>query len=67
VQAVASHQADLGRGALLISALEANAPARRFYEALGGRVIGTHETEDSGFKEPQVVYGWEDIRVLASP
>jgi GNAT superfamily N-acetyltransferase len=64
VQAVAAHQARLGRSALLISVLETNAPARRFYEAIGGRLAGTHETEDYGFKEPQVVYGWEDIGVL---
>jgi GNAT superfamily N-acetyltransferase len=61
VQTVAAHQARLGKRALLISVLQTNAPARRFYEALGGRVIGSHETEDYGFKEPQVVYGWEDI------
>jgi ribosomal protein S18 acetylase RimI-like enzyme len=64
VRAVAAHQADLGRSALTISVLETNAPARRFYEALGGRVVGAHETEDYGFREPQVVYGWEDIRAL---
>ena len=64
VQTVAADQAARGRRALLISCLVANAPARRFYEAIGGRVIGTHETEDYGFREPQVVYGWEDIHVL---
>ncbi|MEZ4730999.1 MAG: hypothetical protein R3E79_28090 [Caldilineaceae bacterium] len=46
--------------------LTTNAPARRFYEALGGQLIGTRETEDYGFPEPQVVYGWEDIAVLLS-
>jgi ribosomal protein S18 acetylase RimI-like enzyme len=66
VQTVAAHQITLGRRALMITVLETNAPARRFYEALGGCVIGTHETEDYGFKEPQVVYGWEDIRALES-
>ena len=64
VQRVAAHQETLGRRALIISTLETNAPGRRFYEAIGGRVIGTHETEDYGFKEPQVVYGWEDIGAL---
>jgi GNAT superfamily N-acetyltransferase len=64
VQTVAADQAARGRRALLIRCLTANAPARRFYEALGGRVIGTHETEDYGYQEPQVVYGWEDIRVM---
>lgn len=36
--------------------------SRRFYEAIGGQVIGTRETEDYGFSEPQVVYGWEEIQ-----
>lgn len=61
VRAVAAHQAQLGRQALMISVLTTNAPARRFYEALGGQVIGTRQTEDYGFPEPQVVYGWKDI------
>ena len=65
IQAIAAHQAALGKRSLIIRALETNTPARNFYEALGGRVIGTHETEDYGFKEPQVVYGWKDITVLA--
>lgn len=66
VQTVAAQQASLGRSALLIRALVTNAPARRFYEALGGRVIGAYEGEDYGYPEPQVVYGWEDIRAVAS-
>ncbi|MCE7985947.1 MAG: GNAT family N-acetyltransferase [Caldilinea sp. CFX5] len=65
VQAVAAHQARLGRQALMISVLTNNAPARRFYEALGGQLIGTRQTEDYGYPEPQVVYGWPDIRELA--
>jgi ribosomal protein S18 acetylase RimI-like enzyme len=65
VHAVATHQAKRGRCALMISMLTTNAPARRFYESLGGQVIGTHQTEDYGFPEPQVVYGWQDIRELA--
>lgn len=64
VEAVAAHHARLGRRALMISVLETNAPARAFYEAIGGRLVGAHETEDYGYREPQVVYGWEDIRVV---
>ena len=66
VRAVATHQANLGRQALMISVLTTNAPARRFYEALGGQLIGTRQTEDYGFPEPQVVYGWPYIATLAS-
>lgn len=65
VQAVAGHQAALGKSALLISCLATNTPARRFYESLGGQVVGAHETEDYGFPEPQVVYGWHDIHGVA--
>lgn len=61
VAAIAAHQANLGRSALLIGCLTTNVPARHFYEALGGEVIGTRETEDYGFPEPQVVYGWANI------
>lgn len=64
VQAVAAQQATLGKSALLISCLVTNLSACRFYETLGGQVVGTHETEDYGFPEPQVVYGWADIRSL---
>ncbi len=64
VAAIADHQASLGRQALLIGCLVTNAPARRFYEALGGRLIGTRVTEDYGFPEPQVIYGWADIQSL---
>lgn len=64
IEAVAVHQVRLGRSALIICALTTNTPAQRFYEALGGRVISTHETEDYGFVETQVVYGWKDIQLL---
>jgi ribosomal protein S18 acetylase RimI-like enzyme len=64
VQSVATYQATLARSALIIGCLATNTSARHFYEALGGQVIGTHETEDNGFSEPQVIYGWKDIQVL---
>lgn len=64
VQAVATHLAQIGMTGLHIAALEASAPARRFYEALGGRVIGTREGYDDGVMYPLVVYGWEDTHDL---
>ena len=64
VAAIVDHQANLGRQALLIGCLVTNAPARRFYEALGGQLVGTRATEDYGFPEPQVVYGWAEIQEL---
>ena len=64
VRVVAETLLGSGCEALTISVLETNTPARRFYESLGGVVIGTLETEDFGYREPQVIYGWPDIRVL---
>lgn len=53
-----------GMGALHIGVLEANAPARGFYEALGGRVVGRRTFDEYGHDVPGVVYGWPDIGVL---
>jgi ribosomal protein S18 acetylase RimI-like enzyme len=64
VGAVAAHLAQRGKRALVIGCLTANAPARRFYEALGGRLIGEREYNEEGIMLPEVVYGWADIRAL---
>ena len=64
VREVAAHQIKLGFESLIISVLKTNHAARRFYEALGGNIVGSHETEDEGFKEPQIVYGWSEIKLL---
>lgn len=64
VQAVARHLARWGLPRLIIRALVLNAPARRFYEALGGRVIGQSEDIDEGVRSPLVIYGWQDTRTL---
>ena len=64
LQAVAGQLWQLGMPALEIAVLAANAPARRFYEALGGQVVRASEIEDSGFMLPGVVYGWADTEAL---
>jgi ribosomal protein S18 acetylase RimI-like enzyme len=66
VQAVAAHLAQTGRHTLVIGCLAANAPARRFYEALGGRLVGEREYDEEGVKLPEVVYGWTDTRALVA-
>lgn len=66
VGAVAAHLAQRGRHALVIGCLIANAPARRFYEALGGCLIGEREYDEEGVMLPEVVYGWADIRALVA-
>ena len=53
-----------GYVALLIWGLTSNMPARRFYEALGGQVVGHKPIEIGGVLLDEVGYGWPDLRVL---
>jgi GNAT superfamily N-acetyltransferase len=53
-----------GMDSLLIWALKANAPARRFYEALGGQLVLEEQIEDRGAMLDGVAYGWRDVSVL---
>jgi len=55
-----------GRGSrrLLIGVLAANDPARRFYEAIGGRLIGQRPFDDEGVLLDEVVYAWDDTGPL---
>jgi phosphoribosylanthranilate isomerase len=55
---------DRGHTSASLWVLEANVPARRFYEALGGRVITRREEERDGFQSVGVAYGWEDLTRL---
>jgi ribosomal protein S18 acetylase RimI-like enzyme len=64
VQAVAAYMLQHGLTALRIGVLAANAPARGFYEALGGRVVGVYDIDEYGFTLSGVVYGWPDARTL---
>jgi len=65
VHAVAAHLAQLGMTALHIGCLAANTPGRRFYEALGGRVVDERMVDEEGFMVPEVVYGWPDTGALS--
>jgi len=64
VKAIATHLAQVGISTLHTAVLTANTPARRFYESLGGRVIGEREFDEEGFLLPEVVYGWAEISDL---
>jgi len=44
--------------------LEANAPARRFYQALGGREILCREQQREGFAAIGIACAWDDLRRL---
>jgi ribosomal protein S18 acetylase RimI-like enzyme len=66
LQAVAADLAQRGRLTLWIGCLATNVPARRFYEEMGGRLIGERTIDQAGFKLPEVIYGWADTRALIS-
>ncbi len=66
VQAAAADLARQGMTALQIGCLAANVLARRFYETLGGRLVGERLFDEEGVMLPEVVYEWADIETLAA-
>lgn len=55
-----------GMRSLVVWVLADN-PACGFYEALGGRLVGTRMTEIGGTAYLTNAYGWQDMRALAAP
>ena len=64
VRAVAHHLASHHMRGLLIRVLRANAPARAFYESLGGQLVLQEQIEEDGVVLDQVAYGWPDLNDL---
>ena len=62
----ARHLMDQGFGATMLWALEANARARTFYEALGGRLIARKTKNIADTPQIEVAYGWPDLKVLVN-
>ena len=67
VRGMAGFLAGRGRRRLLIGVLAPNDPARRFYEAIGGRLVGERLFDDKGVLLDEVVYGWDDTGPLIAP
>ena len=61
--AVAKGLARQGKTSMLAWVLAEN-PSRRFYEVVGGKLLGREEIEIGGVMLEEVAYGWEDVRVL---
>ncbi|MBV8165940.1 MAG: GNAT family N-acetyltransferase [Alphaproteobacteria bacterium] len=53
-----------GHGSLMLWTLEANAPARAFYEALGGQPLGRRDDSFGGVRLSEIGYGWPRIETL---
>jgi ribosomal protein S18 acetylase RimI-like enzyme len=62
VRAVVGHLVQRGAPSFLIRVVEPNAAARRFYEALGGRIVPDvrERLEEDGVVLEQIAYGWAD-------
>lgn len=53
-----------GLTSLQVCVLENNAPARKFYEKLGGKLQKSGIFTYEGFQLPDVTYVWDDLKVL---
>src|SRR5262245_1509834 len=60
VRAVAANLGQQGMTALRIGHLAANAPARGFYEAIGGQLLEECLFHEEGIMLPEVVCEWAD-------
>jgi ribosomal protein S18 acetylase RimI-like enzyme len=53
-----------GHDSVMLWTLEDNAPARVFYEALGGEPLGNRDETFAGVKLNEIGYGWPRIEAL---
>ena len=60
-EAVVSRLLELDLRSMLVWVLADNAPARRFYEALGGRYVREQPITIGGASLVEIAYGWKDI------
>ena len=61
LEAAAKELVDRGHPSMIIWVLRENAPARRFYERMGGVHVRDEERELEGVRITESGYGWEDI------
>lgn len=66
VAAIAGHLLDEGVESLMLWVAAQNRQACRFYEKLGGTIIGEKTLTIAGTEVLTVAYGWDDIRSLAT-
>ena len=57
----------LGHEKASLWVLRENERARRFYEGLGGTIVGEKAGEHSGTPLVDLAYGWSDLACLATP
>jgi ribosomal protein S18 acetylase RimI-like enzyme len=64
LRAVARRLRERGTTTMMLWMFRDNTPARRFYESLGGEVVGEKTFEIEGETMYDVAYGWRDITTL---
>jgi L-amino acid N-acyltransferase YncA len=64
ISTVADGLAVQGKRSMLAWVLAGN-PSRPFYDAMGGKLLGSQEIEIGGVMLEEVAYGWDDVRPLA--
>jgi ribosomal protein S18 acetylase RimI-like enzyme len=64
LQAAFTHLRQLGLQTIIIRSLPANDAANRFYEALGGQMVGECEKEEYGHQIVERIYCWRDGALL---
>jgi GNAT superfamily N-acetyltransferase len=63
--AMAAHLSTMGLARASVWVFRDNAPARRFYETLGGQATGIEgEWTRFGVSQPDIAYGWRDLTLL---
>ena len=63
---MASRLLEQSRKAATLWVLRDNAGARRFYERLGGKLVGERADEQSGVTLVELAYGWSDLSSLVT-
>lgn len=64
MQAAATELLDRGFNKMLLWVLRDNTPSRKFYEALGGRLLREKPIEINGQTLIEVAYGYDDLRSI---
>jgi L-amino acid N-acyltransferase YncA len=66
VRRVAASLAESGKHGMLVWVFEDN-PYRRFYESLGGKLLGKQPIEIGSQSLIEVAYGWDDLETILRP
>ncbi len=65
MQAAAADMRQAGFASAGLWVLDGNAPARRFYEALGGRACATRQDAREGWTATETAYEWDSLATFA--